>query len=44
MRKYLKTITIAMLLTFGVATAAEAASWRALKWAQCYRLGGSYCR
>lgn len=40
----MKAIILAITLSFGVATAAEAAGWRALKWAQCYRVGGAYCR
>ena len=42
--KHLKIIAIAMLLSIGVATAAEAASWAAMKRAQCLRNGGAYCR
>jgi hypothetical protein len=42
--KYIKVITLTVLLSFGVATAAEAASWAAIKRAQCLRNGGAYCR
>lgn len=44
MKKHLKTIALAMLIGMSMQTAAEAAGWAAMRWAQCYRLGGSYCR
>lgn len=40
----MKAIILAIALSFGVATSANAAGWLAIKWAQCYRLGGAYCR
>lgn len=40
----MKALILAITLTFGATTVAEAAGWAALRWAQCYRLSGAYCR